>query len=37
MTSRARILSDPINGGLASTLVSPDLADVGGGGMGDES
>ena len=33
MTSPARMLSDPINGGLASPLVSPDLADVGGGEM----
>ena len=33
MTSTARMLSDPINGGLASPLVRPDLADVGGGGM----
>ena len=33
MTSTARMLSDPINGGLASPLVRPDLADVGGGEM----
>ena len=33
MTSTSRILSDPINDGMASTLVSPDLTDVGGGGM----